>query len=59
MMPFDLIPDFIPVLGQLDELVLLPGLVYLALALVPDEIVAECRAQVKDHDHNEDGVQRK
>lgn len=59
MMPFDLIPDFIPVLGQLDELVLLPGLVYLALKLVPEEIVAECRMRVKDHVNNEDGVQRK
>jgi|GEM_PF-4773831 len=52
-MPFDLIPDFIPVLGQLDELVILPVLVYLALKLVPDEIVAECRARIKDHDNSE------
>lgn len=55
MMPFDLIPDFIPVLGQLDELVILPGLVYLALRLTPDAIVAECRAAVKDIDNSENG----
>jgi carbonic anhydrase len=54
-MPFDLIPDFIPVLGQLDELVLLPGLVYLALKLTPEEIVAECRATMKKNDNSEDG----
>ena len=47
-MPFDLIPDFIPVLGQLDELVILPALVYLALKLTPYDIVAECRATIKE-----------
>ena len=53
-MPFDLIPDFIPVLGQLDELVLLPGLIYLALKLTPEDIVAECRGSVKEHGNSED-----
>lgn len=51
LMPFDLIPDFIPVLGQLDELVIVPGLIYLALRLVPDKIVAECRQQVAAKPH--------
>lgn len=46
LMPFDLIPDFIPVLGQLDELVIVPGLIYLALQRIPDKIVAECRQQL-------------
>lgn len=43
--PIDLIPDFIPVLGYLDELVLLPLAIYLTLKLIPDDVLAECRAQ--------------
>ena len=47
LLPFDLIPDFIPVIGQLDELIIVPGLIYLAFKLVPKEIVASCRAQIE------------
>ncbi len=43
LMPFDLIPDFIPVIGQLDDVLIVPGLIYLALKMIPDEVVAECR----------------
>ncbi len=43
--PIDLIPDFIPVLGYLDELILLPLGIYLILKLVPDPVLTECRAQ--------------
>ena len=45
-MPFDLIPDFIPVLGHLDDVVIVPGLVYIALRFVPRELVTEHRMQV-------------
>jgi uncharacterized membrane protein YkvA (DUF1232 family) len=42
--PIDLIPDFIPVLGYLDELILLPVSIYLILKLVPEPVSNECRA---------------
>lgn len=47
LMPFDLIPDFIPVIGQLDDLVVVPLLVYVALKMIPDDLVSECRERIK------------
>ncbi len=46
--PLDLIPDFIPVLGLLDDLILLPLGIVLALHLIPPEVMAECRQRAKD-----------
>lgn len=48
LMPFDLIPDWIPVLGHVDDVVIVPGLVYLALRLVPREVVTEHRARLAE-----------
>ena len=45
LMPFDLIPDFLPVIGQLDEVVIIPLLLYCAIKLTPPDIVAACRAE--------------
>jgi uncharacterized membrane protein YkvA (DUF1232 family) len=45
--PIDLIPDFIPVLGYLDELILLPVGIYLVLKLVPEEALADARARAQ------------
>ncbi|WP_407151326.1 YkvA family protein [Bradyrhizobium sp. ORS 86] len=42
--PIDLIPDFIPVVGYLDDLILLPLGIWLAISLIPPEVMAECRA---------------
>ena len=41
--PVDLIPDFIPVLGYLDDLVLIPAGIYLAVKMVPREVLDEYR----------------
>jgi uncharacterized membrane protein YkvA (DUF1232 family) len=41
--PIDLIPDFIPVLGYLDDVILVPLGIWLALRLVPAYVMTECR----------------
>ena len=46
--PIDLIPDFVPVLGYVDELLLLPLGVALAIRLIPPEVLTECRAKAAD-----------
>jgi uncharacterized membrane protein YkvA (DUF1232 family) len=46
--PVDLIPDPIPVLGYLDDLVLIPLGIALARRLIPPQVMADCRAQAQD-----------
>lgn len=46
--PIDLIPDFIPVLGYLDDLVLVPLGVALALKMIPAAVMAECRESARE-----------
>ncbi|MGN0666416.1 MAG: YkvA family protein [Huintestinicola sp.] len=41
--PIDLIPDFIPMLGYLDDIIILPSLAALTLKLIPDDILEQCR----------------
>jgi uncharacterized membrane protein YkvA (DUF1232 family) len=45
--PFDLIPDPIPVLGYLDDLVLLPAGLLLVRRLIPSHVLAECRQKAE------------
>ena len=46
--PIDLIPDPVPVLGYLDDLVLVPLGVALVLRLIPDDVLAECRRRAEE-----------
>ena len=45
--PIDLIPDFIPVIGHLDDLLVVPGLAWLALRQIDPALLAELREQAK------------
>jgi uncharacterized membrane protein YkvA (DUF1232 family) len=45
-MPFDLIPDFVPVIGQLDDVIIVPALVIMALRSLPADLVSEHRQLV-------------
>lgn len=51
LLPFDLIPDFLPIIGQLDDLVIVPGLIYLALKIIPDALILECREHIEESKH--------
>jgi uncharacterized membrane protein YkvA (DUF1232 family) len=44
--PIDLIPDFIPVLGYLDDLIITPGGLWLVVRMIPPEVLAEARSKV-------------
>ncbi len=46
--PIDLIPDFIPIIGYLDELILLPLSIGLVVSLIPPEIMTEYRARAEE-----------
>lgn len=45
--PIDLVPDFIPVVGQLDDLVIVPLGLLLAFRLIPADVMAECRQRAE------------
>ena len=47
--PIDLIPDFIPVLGYLDDLIIIPALISLSIALIPENIIKESRKEAENH----------
>jgi len=46
--PIDLIPDFIPIIGYLDDLVLIPAGVALSLRMIPGDILGECREKARE-----------
>lgn len=45
--PIDLIPDFVPILGYVDDLILIPMGIALAIKMIPPAVLAECRAQAQ------------
>ena len=45
--PIDLIPDFIPIVGYVDDLLLLPIGIWIAVRLIPDEIWQDCRERAR------------
>lgn len=46
--PIDLIPDFIPLLGYLDDVIILPALIALAIYFIPESVMNHCRATVRE-----------
>lgn len=46
--PIDLIPDFIPVLGYVDDVLLLPVLIWAAIKLLPPAVISDCRTRAKE-----------
>ena len=46
--PIDFIPEFIPVLGYLDDLIILPALVAITVKCIPDEVFEECKKRAQD-----------
>ena len=47
--PIDLIPDFVPVLGYLDDLLLVPLGIAFVIKMVPPDVIQECRTRAQDH----------
>lgn len=47
--PVDLIPDFIPVIGYLDDLVIIPLLITVSIRLIPPDVMEECRRNAAEH----------
>lgn len=56
--PIDLIPDFIPIIGYLDDIILIPNGITLAIKLIPEPVLAECRTRAHETMHSGKPVSR-
>jgi len=56
--PIDLIPDFIPVIGMFDDLILVPIGIFIAIRLIPKDVFAECRLEAEAMTRGEKPVNR-
>ena len=56
--PIDLIPDFIPVLGYVDDVLLLPVLIWMTIRMLPPDVIAECRVKAEEWMHRGEGKPR-
>jgi uncharacterized membrane protein YkvA (DUF1232 family) len=52
--PIDIIPDFIPVLGYLDDLIIVPGLIWVAILLIPDDVKLDAKTRVVSDDSGDE-----
>jgi len=48
LMPFDIIPDFIPVIGHIDDAIIVPLLIVAALGMIPPKVMQECREMARE-----------
>lgn len=46
--PIDLIPDFIPIIGLLDDIIIIPMLIAITIKFIPEEIFKQCRAEAEN-----------
>jgi uncharacterized membrane protein YkvA (DUF1232 family) len=51
-LPFDMIPDFIPVLGHIDDVIIIPALIVIALRFIPKSVVEEHRRKLGEMTQN-------
>lgn len=49
-LPIDLIPDFIPVIGHIDDVLIIPMMIRAALKMIPDDVIDDCRLRLAGTD---------